>query len=315
MNGSAESVDYNEETKMRLSIGVALVTIALSASGFAAEQSGAKSRAASPAAVESLQMSASVERGKQVVPLAAGMELKEGDRINTGAGSRLELKLVDGSTVKLGERASFFVDKAKVRDDGVFEAALFVAEGAFRFTTAALDKFRDKREVTVTVNNVTAGIRGTDLWGKSTTGSDIVCVIQGSVEVTPPGEQPFTLDQPLSFYALEGTMSKPVETVLADTFREWAAETEEEPGRGVATRRGKWKVSVAAIKKSREAFEAYNALRKAGYPAEIIPGKAGEARVYSVRLSNFDSEKDAKSVAEALKGQSELARYQFKVGM
>jgi hypothetical protein len=314
MNGSAESVDYNEEAKMRLSIGVALVTIALSASGFAAQQSGAKSRAASPAAVESLQLPASVERGKQIVPLAPGMELREGDRVNTGAGSRLELKLADGSTVKLGEHASFFFDKAKVRDDGVFEAALFVAEGAFRFTTAALDKFKSKREITIAVNNVTAGIRGTDLWGKSSSASDIVCVIEGSVEVTPPGEQPFTLDQPLSFYALEGTMSKPVETVLADTFREWAAETEEVPGRGVATRRGKWKVSVAA-KKSREAFDAYNALRKAGYPAEIVPGKAGEARVYSVRLSNFDSEKDAKSVAEALKGQSELARYQFKVGM
>lgn len=300
---------------MRLSIGVALVTIAFSASGFAAGQSGAKSRAASPGAVESLQLSALVERGKQIVPLTAGMDLKEGDRVNTGAGSRLVLRLADGSTVKLGEHASFFVDKAKVRDDGVFEAALFVAEGAFRFTTSALDNFRNKREVTVAVNNVTAGIRGTDLWGKSTPGSDIVCVIQGSVEVTPPGEQPFTLDQPMSFYTLEGTMSKPVETVPADTFREWAAETEEEPGHGVAARGGKWKVSVSSIKKSREAFDAYNALRKAGYPAEIVPEKAGEARVYSVRLSSFESEKDAKSVAEALKGQPGLAQYQFKVGM
>ena len=299
---------------MRLSIGLALVAITLAASDVDAAQTGAKSRAAPPATVESLQLSASVERGRQIVPLTPGFELKEGDRVNTGARSRLVLKLEDGSTIKLGEKGSLFFDRAQVREDGVFAAAFFVAEGAFRFTTGALDKFAGKREVSIAVNNVTAGIRGTDLWGKSTPESDIVCVIEGSVEVTPPGEKPFTLDQPLSFYALEANVSKPVETVLADKFREWAAETEEEPGRGVATRSGKWKVSIGSVKKSGEAFDAYNALRKAGYAAEIVPAKAGDARVYGVRLSGFESEKDAKSVVEALKGQAELAKYDYKVG-
>jgi len=308
-------IENRRETMMRLSIGFALLGIALCASGVAAAQSGAKPRAASPAAVESVQLSASVERGRQTVPLAPGMELKEGDRVNTGARSKLVLKLAEGSTIKLGERGSLFFDKAQVREDGVFEAALFVAEGAFRFTTAALDKLAGKREVTIAVNNVSAGIRGTDLWGKSTPESDIVCLIEGSIEVTPPGEKPFTLDQPLSFYALEGNVSRPVATVLADRFKEWAAETEQEPGQGVATRRGKWKISVTSIRKSGEALDAYNALRKSGYPAEIVPGKAGDERVYSVRLSNFESEKDAKSAVEALKSQAELAKYEYKVGM
>lgn len=300
---------------MRLSIGSALVAITLAGSGVAAAQSGAKSRAApAPATVESLQLSASVERGRQIVPLTPGFELKEGDRVNTGARSRLILKLADGSTMALGEGGSLFFDRARVREDGIFDAALFVAEGAFRFTTAALDRFAGKREVSIAVNNVTAAIRGTDLWGKSTKESDIVCIIQGSVEVTPPGEKPFALDQPLSFYALEGTLSKPVETVPADRLRGWAAETEEEPGQGVASRGGKWKVTVASVKKSGEAFEIYNQLRKAGYAAEIIPSKAGDVRVYSVRLSSFESEKDAKSVAGALKGQAELAKYDYKVG-
>jgi FecR protein/SPOR domain len=297
---------------MRLSIRSALVVLALLASGAAMAQ--AKSRQAPTAAVESIQMSASVERGRQIFPLAPGMELKDGDRVNTAAKSRLVLKLADGSTVKLGERGSLFFDKTQVRDDGVFEAGLFVAEGAFRFVTAALDKFAGKREVTITVNNVTAGIRGTDLWGKSTPQTDIVCIIEGSVQVTPPGGQPITLDTPLSFYALEATVSKPVDSVMPDKFREWAAETEEEPGQGVATVRGKWKISVAAVKKSGQAFDIYAALRKAGYPAEIVPGKAGEERVYIVRLSNFESEKDAKSVVGALKSQAELAKYQYKVG-
>jgi hypothetical protein len=296
---------------MRLSVGAALVATALAASGPSAAQ--IRTRPAPLATVESVQLSASVERAKQIVPLGPGTELKEGDRVNTGARSKLVLRLAEGSTVKLGEKASLFFDKAKVRDDGVFDAALFVAEGAFRFTTDALGKLSDKREVTIAVNNVIAGIRGTDLWGKSTQESDIVCLIEGSIEVTPPGERPFKLDQRFSFYALEGTLSKPVATVPIDKFREWAAETEQEPGQGVATRSGKWKVSLPAGK-SGAAFEAYNALRRAGYPAEIVPEKAGETRVYGVRIAGFESEKDAKSVVDALKGQGEPAKYPYKVG-
>src|SRR5262245_54905151 len=297
-------------TMMRLSVGAALAAIALAASGPASAQ--AKPRPAPLATVESVQLSASVERGKQIMPVGPGTELKEGDRVNTGARSKLVLKLAEGSTVKLGEKASLFFDRAQVRDDGVFDAALFVAEGAFRFTTDALAKVTGKRELTIAVNNVTTGIRGTDLWGKSTQESDIVCLIEGSIEVTPPGERPFTLDQRFSFYELEGNLSKPVATAPFDKFREWAAETEQDPGQGVATRSGKWKILVSGFKKSREAFDVYNALRWASYPAEFVPEKSGEARIYTVRLSGFESEKDAKSVVEALKGKPELAKYPYK---
>jgi hypothetical protein len=49
-------------------------------------------------------------------------------------------------------------------DTNVFRAALTVLAGAFRFTTDALDN--RKRDVAVKAKLVTAGIRGTDLWGK-----------------------------------------------------------------------------------------------------------------------------------------------------
>src|SRR5262245_33058147 len=222
---------------MRMSIGPALVAIALLASGAASAQS--KPRPAALATIELVQLSASVERGKQILPLAPGTELKEGDRINTGAQSRVLLKLADGSYVSLGEKGSLFFDRMQVRNDGMFDAAVFVAEGAFRFTAAAIGRFIGKRELSVSVNNVTAGIRGTDFWGKSSQEGDIVCVIEGKVEVTPPGERPFTLDEPLSYYALEGNVSRPVRSVPVEQFREWAAETAEQDGRGIAGRDGK----------------------------------------------------------------------------
>ena len=303
---------------MRISIGCALVAMTLLASGVAAGQTAAGSKAAQPAVlatVELVQLTATVERGKQLVPLGPGTELREGDRLNTGARSRLLLKLADGSYVSLGEKGSLFFDHMQAREDGVFDAALFVAEGAFRLTAGVIGKFAGKRELSVAVNNVATGVRGTDFWGKSSPESDIVCVIEGKVEVTPPGERPFTLDEPLTYYMLEGNVSHPVATASVEQFSEWAAQTAEQEGRGIASRGGKWRITVASPKKFGDAFAVYDALRRAGHAAEIVPAKAGEERVYGVRLANFQTEKDAKTVVEALKGDARLAKFQFKVGM
>ena len=62
---------------------------------------------AQPAAsVEGVQMPAWVERNGRRTPLLPGMELRAGDQIFTGAGSRALLRLAEGSVVKLGENGT-----------------------------------------------------------------------------------------------------------------------------------------------------------------------------------------------------------------
>src|SRR5258705_3997225 len=291
--------------RMRLSIASTLAALALGTTGAAMAQSVPKPPRPTPLAmVEAVQLSASVLRGGVSTPLAPGMELGSRDQVRTGPRSRVVLRTADGSTVKLGEQGSFFLDNARMREDKVFEAAMRIAEGAFRFTTEALAKFGGRREVNITVKTVTAGIRGTDIWGKSTSDGQIVCLIAGAIEVTSPGERPFTMDRPLSFYALEGELSRAIATVPPDRFREWAAETETQPGRGVSKRGGKWRIAIATGKYD-DALKIYDELRKAGYPAEIVPSKAGEKRVYGVRLSNFETREDAEFVAHDLKRSEE----------
>jgi hypothetical protein len=51
-----------------------------------------------------------------------------------------------------------------------------VIAGAFRFTTSSQAR---KRDIAIKVKNVSIGIRGTDLWGKSTDERDLVCLIEG----------------------------------------------------------------------------------------------------------------------------------------
>ncbi|MGH8640405.1 MAG: hypothetical protein ACRET6_01775, partial [Burkholderiales bacterium] len=56
--------------------------------------------------VEGVVSPAWVERGGARLPLAVGMRLNDKDRVVTGAGSRLLLRLAEGSAVKLGENAT-----------------------------------------------------------------------------------------------------------------------------------------------------------------------------------------------------------------
>jgi hypothetical protein len=95
------------------------------------------------------------------------------------------VKLSEGSLVKLGENAHLELKELEP-SDSLFKAALGVLQGAFRFTTAAVAKNR-RRDISISVATVTAGIRGTDLWGKSSPDKQIVCLIEGKVEVGAPG--------------------------------------------------------------------------------------------------------------------------------
>ncbi len=89
--------------------------------------------AAPTAVVEGVQMPAWVERGGVKQPLAAGMELKESDKLSTGQNSRVLLRLAEGSLVKLGENAQLDLDKLSQKQENkqtFLQAAMDVARGA-----------------------------------------------------------------------------------------------------------------------------------------------------------------------------------------
>ena len=188
------------------------------------------------ATVEGVQTPAWVERDGKRTPLVPGMELKAGDQVITGGGSRIVIKLSEGSLVKLGENGTLrFTELSASRE--VFKAVINVLQGAFRFTTDVAQKAR-KREVSIGVSQVVAGIRGTDLWGKSMAERQIVCLIEGRVEIAVPGESVLTLDKPRQFYRREGGKAQPVGFVEPKQIGEWARETEIEPGKGMPRTRG-----------------------------------------------------------------------------
>ena len=270
---------------------------------------GSAARGAPEAVVEAVQMPAWVERGTDKIPLAPGMALRDSDRVRTGDNARILLRMAEGSTVKLGEKGSLLLDNMRMqRKENVFAATMKVFEGAFRFTTNVLVKYRGRREVEVTIAAVTAGIRGTDLWGKAAPDRDIVCLIEGIIEVRRGADAPLIMDQPLMFYiAPKDKPALPVAPVPKEQLEQWATETEIQAGRGASRRGGKWKVLLATVDTQAEALKIYDAVRAAGYAAEIRPqGEAGK-HTYDLRLSQLPSKAEAQALADALRGKMGVA--------
>ena len=242
-----------------------------------------------PAIVEAVQYPAWLERGGQTVPLTPGTALQSSDQVTTGGNARVQVKLAEGSTVKLGENAKVTIDRMESR--GLFRAALNVIGGAFRFTTEALGKPRP-RDVTIKVKNVTAGVRGTDLWGKSTDERDLVCLLEGKITVGAEGHPTVTLDNPLDFYQKLRDGAPQVAKVDQAQVDAWAAETEIARDAGAAREAGRWRVVAAAFAKRDEALSLNRRLRGAGYPATIYAGPNG----YEVQIAGLASESDARAL-------------------
>ena len=217
------------------------------------------------AKVEAVQYPAWLERGGQKVPLTPGTTLQSRDTVRTGDNARVQLRLSEGSTVKLGERAQFQIERAQ--DRGIFEATLSVIAGAFRFTGQALGK---KRDIAIKVKNATAGIRGTDLWGKSTDERDIVCLIEGRITVGSAGHPEVVLDQPRDFYQKPREGAPQVAKVDQKQLDIWSAETEIAAEGAAGRADGRWRVVAGVYAKRDMALRLNRTLRAAGYPASIV---------------------------------------------
>ncbi len=283
-------------------------------------------QAAPEVVVQGIQMPAWLQRGTNTRPLSPGMELSNGDKLITGANARVLLQAADGSAIKLGENATLILSNlAQQREEnGLFSALLDIAKGAFRFTTATIAKLRP-REVTVRIAGATVGIRGTDVWGKvggkmsiaamekamgksladsekeAKMDFDVVCLIEGKINIAHGSETPFVMDQPQTFYVMRKDAPPfPVAGLATEQLTKWAGETEIAAGQGAIRSGGKWKVLLLTANSEHDAMAAYDELRAAGYDARIRPVQGGQ---YQLRITQLPSRAEAQALALKLTGQ------------
>lgn len=277
--------------------------------------------------VQAVQMPAWLQRGALVRPLLAGTELNDEDKLITGANARILLQSADGSLVKLGENATLTVGSMaqQRRGQALFSALLDVAKGAFRFTTGQFAKLRE-RDVRVRVAGATVGIRGTDVWGKvggkmsisamekamgkslpdadknAKMDFDVVCLIEGKIQVEHASTVPFVMDQPRSFYVMRKDQPPyPVSDLSAEQLAKWSAETEIVAP--AAHQGGKWKITLLSLDNERAALVAYDAWQEAGYAVRLRPVAEASGWVYHLNVEQLFSRSEAEVLARQLTGK------------
>jgi hypothetical protein len=274
---------------------IAAAVLALAATNLFAAAGGAV------LTVESVLSPAWVERANgRREPLTVGMALNNKEKVHTGDGGRATLRMAEGSTVKLGESGMLAVDDLahKAGDKGgIVAASLDVVRGAFRFTTGLLQKSGAQREVNVKFNAVTAGIRGTDVWGKSDFDRDIVCLLEGRITVSH-GSAQFQMSDPNSFYIAPRTgRAQPPSNVSPQQVKQWSDETEIFPKMGSSRAGGTAVVRVASAPDEAAANALRDKLRESGFPATIAVAGQG----YDVRIESLPDASEASILADRLR--------------
>jgi hypothetical protein len=221
----------------------------------------------------------------------------------------------DASTVKLGEQVKFEIrELGPARADQPFRGFLRLLSGAFRYTTDPEGK-AESRQLEVQLGTATIGIRGTDVWGKSGPKQDLVCLIEGRIEISRDGETPVPMRAPLSVYT--ATPRKPADSLSAvdmATVQTLALQTELTPGQGVMQRGGAYGVYLYSEAREARAQRRLKRLRKDGYAAEIsITRVEGEMR-YRIVVPHFASAEDAGATAAQLAKRYRIDKGQVDIG-
>jgi hypothetical protein len=245
-----------------------------------------------------------VERDGSRTALRPGAPLYAGDHYETGPGGRLHIETEDASTIKLGENAQFQLPVLAIVDDGseggLFRGALKVLKGAFRFTTSALGVLR-KREVDVSIGpTITAGIRGTDIWGKSEDSQELLCLLEGKVQVSSPGQPEQTMDQPQTFYVVPRDQAPlPIQPTPEGKLAKWALQTEMDPSAAALQASGRFRVVLASFANEAQATHEAARLAQLGYAADVLSAQTR----FRVVMTGFESKAEAARFAGALRGK------------
>ena len=261
--------------------------------------------------IDSMNYPVWIERGSQIEALAPGDGLREGDVVQTGDRGRAWLQVDDGSVIKLGEQTRFVVKRAEFKEESqetVLDAGFDILKGAFRFTSQFFRPLRTARHrVDFTIGAVTAGVRGTDIWGRSADDEDFVALIEGSIEVSSAGDAPRLIDEPLTLYRkaknlpADAPQSVPLDAVLA-----LAPETELNPEAGIASTTGQYQVVMMSLKSAELVEKSLARFRAAGYAATTQTATVNGDTFTRILLPGLVDRDAAMKLGERMKQEFEL---------
>src|SRR5262249_30562695 len=138
-----------------------------------------------------------------------------------------------------------------------------------------------------------------DVWGKAFDDRDLVCLLEGKVQVSAEGHPEVTLDQPLDFFQKPLGGTPQVSRVDQKQVDLWARETEIEPGAGAARVGGNWRVVAGRYEKRDTAQRLARDLRARGFPARV---RDESPTIFAAEIAGIAGEEDARALMANLRG-------------
>ena len=247
--------------------------------------------------VNAINYPAWIVRNHQAMALIPGYQLRADDLIRTGKKGRVVLQLVDGSAIKLGESARFLIGSADVtakEDQSFLEASFQVLRGAFRYTSSIFGRSFAGHRLNVKIGVITAGIRGTDIWGRSSLDQDLVALIEGAITVEIDGEPTVKLEQALNYYVKPRDEAPlPVAQIDPDQLQRWANETELDAALGIAAKSGEWSVVLLSLTDRKKADRELKLFHEKGFAVKRISVIRSGKTLHRLLLPGFVSIEDA----------------------
>lgn len=152
----------------------------------------ADAQSAEVGTVSRLAGAPTVVTGTGSAPATVGMAIREGDRIATGAGGRLEITGADGTVITVGEQTTvvitrFLAPRGRRRGNGLLD----MIEGILRIRLpGSWDRFD------VTTGTAVASVRSTEWLVDATAANTGVFVFDGRVQVTGQPRTPSVMLNP-----------------------------------------------------------------------------------------------------------------------
>lgn len=247
--------------------------------------------------VNSMNYPAWVIRNHQTMALTPGYQLRDGDLIRSGNRGRVLLQLADGSAIKLGESARFLVESANmtsIQGKSILQSTFQVLRGAFRFTSSFFQNISTGHRLNVKIGAITAGVRGSDIWGRSNLEQDLVALIEGEITVDTDGEPTVKLERALSFYVKpKGESPLPLDQVDPTQLQRWANETELDESLGVAVENGEWSVVLVSLTDTENVDRALKDFHDKGFAVRRISVIRDGKTLHRLLLPGFVSIEDA----------------------
>lgn len=253
-----------------------------------------------------------VERQGRIIALRPETLLLDGDEVRTGPGGRAELDLPDGSTIRLGTDTRLAMPSSRMKrvaTDDVFDSALHLLKGAFRFTTQLAGKAM-KRDVRLRVGTVTIGIRGTDLMIVAGADGDHIMLVEGRIELSGAGmAAPMMMEEKmdLMLFSKDGLMSHPAmeREALMGEMHSMEAMVVMPSGHGMLMMgmAPRYDVVVMSFRDPARAARVASALEQDGWPAAVEEGEAFGATWNRVAVGGFPSKAEAVGFAARIEGQ------------